>query len=314
MLFLHSLMHASFCSPATRVFRTSNNGASLDVRISLTKEDYLLYEPIACAVWIKNVSAKPTDVFFASWSGWVVVDEKGKRYKPVPMIDHFRPRQINPGDSLGGQFNPMERLNEGLLVSKDAYPRYVLPKGQYHFWYKLYGDSAFLRFEVKEPRGSEATALKLYLEARGVINEYTLSANFPDTGARNRQREAILKLLQLATKYHNSVYAVPALRLAEVSAVNVVYDSKLRAQIHRRLLQEYPEVAMGFLYYLNLQRSVISTYRWGDQRIQKLRSQLFEIIQVSRDEKVQKRAREILNEIDSKIVPDTTVPVDPKIK
>lgn len=211
--------------------------------ISLTKDTFLLYEPVFAEIWIKNINSNEVKVqTYSKWEDWVVKDLKGKVYPlPVSRLLAVSSEKIIPaGDSMGGR---VDLLVYG--IDSQLYPFGVFPVGDYRVQYQVDTNSTgSLAFTVVEPSGKEAEALKLYSEA------YTSTRRGVPTN-KSRFVEEVQRLELVADRFPNSVYAPAALDRAINVAWNILTDGDLYYRIVMRKMREYGDPSLTGIDDLN---------------------------------------------------------------
>lgn len=290
------LTTGSAISSQTRVFLAKLDYGSrptLEVRVSLNKDTFLLYEPVIGEVWAKNVSSDDAEIYF--YNTWGIQDRNGQDYSPGGTTVCF-PNGIKPGDSLGGTIDLFEEAGGALaMVSSGAYYRYrclAFPIGEYKVHPPFAPDSISLIFHVVEPWGDEVKALELYLDALSPFTRENYRSSSV-TGGSRLITESVSKLELVADIYPKSVYA--GLALSEAARMASSYERKLSYQIITRLIQEYPEVALWTWAI-----AFLRVHYQNENYVAGFEEELKRIIELNADEKLTARAREALRELEWK--------------
>lgn len=222
----------------------NRQGAQLEYRVTLTKPVYLLHEPAAGVVWVKNISDKAVTTRVVISEGWFIFDQDGKRFKPQ-FSDLYLPVEIKPGDSLGGVVGL-----EGYGILHRLYRLFYFPLGDYTVYYKVGRDStARMHFRVVEPTGEDAEALKFFLEANSVTTGKEFFGGGPEV-KDSLFREEVRRLQLLADRYPKSFYAYRALTSSFETAHNILHDGELLYDINARLMRQFPQTRADAIDFL----------------------------------------------------------------
>lgn len=224
-----------------------STAATLEYRVTLLQDTFLLYDPVGIHLWVKNLSSDTAQVWFDQTQGWVLKDQDGKQYVSTVSILYAGPRFIPPVDSFGG----LTGLDSDYGIKiPGPYPYPSLPVGKYEVYYKIGRDStALLTFRVVEPKGSEGEALKYFLDAYSPI----IGSKFSQSTSEQRTaffREHVEKLLHFVDRYPKSVYAIDALPQALSAAWGILHDHGFAYQINNKIMRDYPNSRLNGFDFL----------------------------------------------------------------
>ena len=268
-------------------FKESQTKGKLEYRVSLIKDTFILYEPVVAEMWVKNISQDTVRVLDPTVADWIIEDEKGNKYPPKVLNDVVDQR-LSPADSFGGTIG----IQHHGVSMPPPYPFFSFPVGKYNATFKVKDFTKIFVFYVVEPKGENAEAIKLYLEAF----EPYWGEQFSRASPAERielGKEEVRRLLVVADRYPRSPYANVALTKAISSAWGSAGDAELSHRLTLRALRELPQKNWTYMHFL---RAYYETK--GDAL--GLNNELDSIIRVNSHPRLTATARQELKKLESK--------------
>lgn len=270
-----------------KITKIASNGATirkLEYHVTMLQDSFLLYNPVAIWLGVRNLGPDTAQVWFDATAGWVLHDQSGRSYSSTVAVDYAAPRIIQPGDSIGS----VTSLSDYGITIPGPFTSPALPVGEYKVYYKIEHDSTPpFTFKVVEPKGEEGKALALYLDAFSP----TSGDSFFQTKDKERVellREHANRLLQVVDRYPKSVYAIDAVSRALSTAWDALYDRKLAFEINARIIRDFPDSRLNGIGFFKAY--------YGDDRAA-YRATLDSIIKVNPHPKVTAAAKQALKDL-----------------
>lgn len=294
----------------------------ITLNLKLNKDTYLVWEPIFEEHVIVNNSEDTTQYAYKSILDFEIRDSKGETYKyRVPMIvfdPSFYQYKISPPFDTITKY---EFGNWDILSHFGKFPeaengyywygipwRSYLPPGKYTITAnqkiriksrnveKINVISSSQEFSVIEPTGMEKSAMQLFEEA--VLLEGTISKQ-NHLEAKSRDKEALVKYIEIVEKYPNSIYAPLVLRRTQIKknfdAGEGIEANKVAMEIARKIIDLYPNSHFAIMSLENILMYYANIREMDKSRI---RNEIQKIIEKYPNTKVAKKAEKVLKEFD----------------